>query len=85
MPIISRFFGIIVYMFWREHQPPHFHAKYGDDEIIVEIETGNVTGVMTKRALNMIQEWRQLHKEELIANWQLAEQNKPLKRIDPLE
>jgi hypothetical protein len=85
MPIISRFFGIIVYMFWREHQPPHFHAKYGDEEIIVEIESGKVTGNVSQRALKMIEEWRINHKEDLMADWILAEQNKPLKRIEPLE
>jgi len=72
-------------MFWREHQPPHFHAKYGDDEVIVEIETGKVTGYISQRVLNMVQEWRVLHKDEVIADWNLAEQNKPLKGIQPLE
>jgi hypothetical protein len=85
MPIISRFFGIIVFMFWREHQPPHFHAKYGDDEVTVEIQTGKVTGNISPRVLNMVQEWRGLHKDELIADWKLAEEDKPLKRIKPLE
>ena len=85
MPIISRFFGIIIFMFWREHQPPHFHAKYGDDEIVVEIETGKGTGNISPRVLNMIQEWRELHRKELLEDWKLAEQNKPLKRIKPLE
>jgi hypothetical protein len=54
MPVISRFFGIVIYMFWREHAPPHFHAKYGDDEITVEIETGAVTGSMSKRGLALV-------------------------------
>jgi len=85
MPIISRFFGISVFMFWREHAPAHFHAKYGDEEIIVEIETGNVLGVMSKRALNMVLEWREQHKEELIREWSLAEQKKMLFPIKPLE
>ena len=85
MPIISRFFGIIVFMFWREHQPSHFHAKYGDDEVIVEIQTGKVTGNISPRVLNMVQEWRELHKDELMADWKLAGENKPLKRIEPLE
>ncbi|MEW6481845.1 MAG: DUF4160 domain-containing protein [bacterium] len=85
MPIISRFFGIIIYMYWREHVPAHFHAKYGDEEVVVEIETGRVTGYMSKRALSMVQEWRELHKEKLLNDWHLAEQNKPLKRIEPLE
>ncbi len=85
VPIISRFFGIIIYIFWREHQPPHFHAKYGDEEIIVEIETGKVTGDISKRALSLIQEWRKLYEKELMYNWKLAEENKPLKNIKPLE
>jgi len=85
MPIISRFFGIIIFMFWREHQPPHFHAKYGDEEVIVEIQTGKVTGNISQRVLNMVHEWRELHEDELMADWKLAEENKPLKRIKPLE
>ncbi len=85
MPIISRFFGIIIFIFWREHQPPHFHAKYGDDEVTVEIQTGKVTGIISQRVLNMVQEWRELHKDELVADWKLAQENKPLKRIEPLE
>ncbi len=85
MPIISRFFGIIIYMFWKDHAPPHFHAKYGEDEILVNIEDGNITGNMSKRALKLIDEWRELHKEELLKNWNLAEQKKCLFPIKPLE
>jgi hypothetical protein len=85
MPIISRFFGIIIFMFWREHGPPHFHARYGDDEVIIEIQTGKLMGDISPRVLNMVQEWRELHKQELMADWELAEANKPLKRIKPLE
>ncbi len=85
MPIISRFFGIIISMYWRDHAPPHFHAKYGDDEIIVQIESGAITGRMATRAIFMVQEWRELHKDELMQNWRLAEQKTALKRIEPLE
>jgi hypothetical protein len=85
MPIISRFFGIIIFMYWREHEPPHFHAKYGDYEIEIEIETGKYDGAMPKRAISMIQEWRVKHKNELLANWELVKQRKPLKEIQPLE
>ena len=85
MPIISRFFGIVIYMYWREHAPPHFHAKYQDDEIVVDIETGTVTGTMSPRAVRLVAEWRQLHLEELRREWELAEQNKALFRIEPLE
>lgn len=85
MPIISRFFGIVIFMFWREHNPPHFHAKYGDEEVVVEIESGKVSGAMTKRALMLVQEWRELHKEELMTDWKLAEEKKALFPIKPLE
>ena len=85
MPIICRFFGIMIYMYWREHSPPHFHAKYQDDEVVVDIETGVVTGTMSPRAVRLIAEWRRLHLEELRREWELAEQNKTLFRIDPLE
>ena len=85
MPIISRFFGIVIYMYWKDHAPPHVHAKYGDDEIVVEIRTGNVSGNMSNRAIKLIQEWRELHKDELLKDWKLAEQKKALFAINPLE
>jgi hypothetical protein len=85
MPIISSFFGIIIYMYWRDHAPPHFHAKYGDQKITVEIETGKVTGKISKRAIGLIQEWRELHKNELMADWKMAEDKKAIKQIEPLE
>jgi len=85
MPIISRFFGIVIYIYWRDHPTPHFHAKYGDDEVKVEIKSGLVKGNMSKRALAMIQEWRKLHEEELLENWERAASKKPLNRIQPLE
>lgn len=85
MPIISRFFGIVIYMLWREHRPPHFHAKYGDEEITVVIENGKVNGTMSKRALSLIREWRKLHKKDLLREWELVEQKKALFPIQPLE
>ena len=85
MPIISRFFGIVIYMYWKDHVPPHFHAKYGDDEIVVEIRTGNVSGNMSNRAIKLIQEWRELHKDELLKDWKLAEQKKAMFAINSLE
>lgn len=72
-------------MLWREHRPPHFHAKYGDEEVTVEIESGHVNGNMSPRALGLVQEWRVLHKEELSRDWELAEQKKSLFPIRPLE
>jgi len=85
MPVISRFFGVVIFMNWRDHAPPHFHAKYGDEEVVVGIETGEVTGTMSRRAVAMVQEWREAHRAELLANWALAEQRRPLNHISPLE
>jgi hypothetical protein len=85
MPVISRFFGIVIAMYWRDHMPPHFHAKYGDDEVTVDIDTGAVTGQMAKRALALVEEWRIMHKVELLEDWALASGKRPLKRIEPLE
>ncbi len=53
---------------WRDHAPPHFHAKYGEQEVSFEIETGKVTGNMSKRALSLVKEWYKLHKEELMSD-----------------
>ncbi len=77
MPIISRFFGIIIAIYWRDHSPPHFHAKYGNEQVTVEIKSGKIAGNISKRALSLVQEWRELHKGELlIGNW--------LNKINPL-
>jgi len=72
-------------MFHREHEPPHFHATYGEFEITVGIEDGVVTGKFPRRALALVLEWYQAHQEELRANWELARLRKPLRRIPPLE
>jgi hypothetical protein len=85
MPEISRFLGIVIAMFYRDHAPPHFHAIYGDYEVTVEIESGVVHGDFPKRALQHVLEWLDLHKAELLEDWKLAEERRPLKRIKPLE
>lgn len=72
-------------MFYRDHAPPHFHAIYGEYEITVGIESGIINGSFPKRALRLVLEWLELHKEELLENWQLAEKKKPLNKIAPLE
>lgn len=77
--------GIIIRMFYRDHAPPHFHAEYGEYEITVDIHTGVVSGKFPKRALNAVLEWYDLHREELLADWELAEQQRPLNHIEPLE
>jgi hypothetical protein len=85
MPEISRFLGIIIYMVYNDHNPSHFHAKYGDYKISVEIESGIIEGKFPKRALNAVMEWYELHKEELLENWNLAVIHNELKKIAPLE
>ncbi|MBL7647043.1 MAG: DUF4160 domain-containing protein [Candidatus Hydrogenedentes bacterium] len=85
MPILSRFYGIAVYMYWNDHAPPHFHAKYQGDEVTVEILTGDITGSMSRRALAMIEEWRVLHQNELEENWERSTNKRALLGIAPLE
>lgn len=85
MPEISRFLGIVIAMFYQEHGPPHFHAYYGDYEIRLEIESGIVSGRFPRRALAHTLEWWEIHRSELLENWRLASERRPLKRIAPLE
>ncbi len=85
MPEISRFLGIIIRMYIKDHMPSHFHAEYGEYEITVEIETGVVTGKFPRRALSSVLEWYLIHKDELSNNWELATNKKPLSKIQPLE
>lgn len=85
MPELSRFLGIIIYMNWGDHPLPHFHARYGNYEITVEIVSGIVRGEFPKRALKAVLEWLDLHQIELLEDWDLAQQRKPLKSIEPLE
>jgi hypothetical protein len=85
MPIISRFLGIVITMYWNDHSPPHFHAKYGKYEIIVYIPTGVVEGKFPKRALSHVLEWYELHKNELLVDWELCRNQEMPNSIDPLE
>ena len=72
-------------MYYRDHGPPHFHAIYGEFEITVQIESGIVSGEFPRRALAHVQEWRNLHKSELMSDWNLSQDKQPLKKIEPLE
>jgi hypothetical protein len=85
MPEISRFLGIVIRMYIREHYPAHFNAEYGEYEITVDIETGIITGKFPKRALKAVIEWYELHQDELMENWEAAMNRKPLSKIEPLE
>ena len=85
MPVISRFLGIVIAMYWNDHAPPHFHARYGEHEIKVFILDGSVEGEFPRRALRHVLEWNELHRDELIVNWQLCERNEVPLQIEPLE
>jgi hypothetical protein len=85
VPEISRFLGIVVRMYYREHEPPQFHAFYGEYEIVVQIGNGVVDGRFPTRALRHVLEWLELHREELLEDWALAAAHEPLRPIAPLE
>ena len=72
-------------MLYNEHNPPHFHAYYGNYHVMVEIKTGIIEGRFPKRALKAVQEWLELHQDELMENWERAACHEELKAIDPLE
>lgn len=85
MPEICRFYGIIIQMFFNDHNPPHFHVVYGDFRAIINISDEIVEGFMPKRALKLVFEWMDLHKQELLENWQLAQNGELPKKIEPLK
>ena len=86
VPTISSFFGIVIQMFWREHAPPHFHAMYGEFEILIDIRTFEVIkGSLPRRALALVLEWAAQHRVELMEDWNLCQSKQSPKRIEPLE
>ena len=86
MPKLSEFFGIAIYMYWGDHGPPHFHARYGGEKASVAIEDLSVVaGGLSPRALGLVVEWAALHRDELEAAWRRASKNEPLDPIEPLK
>ena len=86
MPEVSRFYGIVVRFYYRDHPPTHFHAFYGEHEALIEIETGAIyQGRLPKTAYELVNSWRMLHLDELRVDWNLARQQLPLLPIDPLD
>ncbi|QDU88986.1 hypothetical protein Pla175_23700 [Pirellulimonas nuda] len=86
MPTISRYYGVVIRMYFDDHPPKHFHAYYGEHAAKIAIETLEVIeGQLPRRALAMVLEWSELHRDELRANWRLADLHRPLNPIEPLE
>jgi Domain of unknown function (DUF4160) len=85
MPEISRFYGIVVKIFYADHNPPHFHAEYGDYEVLVAINTLAILGgSLPARAFGLVTEWASLHQHELRAAWERASRLQPPGKIEPL-
>ncbi len=85
MPRISQFFGILIYMYYNDHMPPHFHAKWAEHEVIVEISSKKIyAGSFPKSQLALVLRWATLHKEELMSNWERARRGESLNQITPL-
>jgi hypothetical protein len=86
MPEISRFLGIVIKMYFDDHNPPHFHAEYGDELALIDIRNLSVfAGRLSPRAMGLVIEWATLHQQELLADWERAQARQDLERIAPLE
>lgn len=86
MPEVCRFYGISIRMYFDDHNPPHFHAIYGVQEMEVAIDPlGLMQGKIPRRAFGLVMEWASIHQQELLDNWQLLRSDQAPRRIDPLD
>ncbi len=86
MPELSRFHGIIISMYLRDHPPPHFHARYGEHKAFFNIPDGElIYGSLPRRATRLVEAWVELHREELMQNWEESQKKYPtFTKIEPL-
>ena len=86
MPRLSEFYGIAIYMYFADHNPPHFHAIYAEHEALIQISDGSMLrGGLPKTAAKLVEQWRTLHQDELLADWALAQEPAALNTIEPLQ
>ena len=85
MPEICIFYGIIIYMYIDDHNPPHSQVWYDDYQVEITIKDGIVTGCLPRRALRLVYEWLDLHRDELMENWRRLSNSEAALRIDPLK
>ncbi len=86
MPTICRFYGILIRMYFDDHNPPHFHVIYGEYQAVIGIQDFAILeGDLPPRALGLVTEWARIHQAELMEEWSLARQARPLRPIAPLE
>lgn len=85
MPRLAAFYGIVIYMYVHDHGPAHFHARYGDDEAVIDISTGGpVQGDLSPRQMRLVREWTELHRAELLDAWERASSGQSPGTIEPL-
>ncbi len=85
MPSISDFLGMVIYMYWDEHPPAHFHVRFGNMWASIDIKTGElVDGVLPQKKLKAVNEWRKIHIDELLENWEIVSKNGSPKKVAPL-
>lgn len=85
MPTISIFYGIVIAMYWDDHAPPHFHVLYADSDAAINIRTLEVlSGKLPRKAMSLVLEWAEQHKDELMEDWNLCAQGQSPKKISPL-
>ena len=85
MPVLSMFYGVIISMFYKDHNPPHIHIQYAEYKAIVDFNGDILEGELPSKQRKLIEAWIVLHQDELYANWQLAKDNQGLFKIDPLK
>ena len=85
MPTISEFFGIYIYLRFLDHNPPHFHAKYGNQEVTIDIVNGSIRGEMSEMALRLVLEWLSIHRDEIMEAWHKAANGEQPGKIEPLK
>jgi hypothetical protein len=85
MPEISRFYGIVITLNYNDHSPPHFHARYGEDQATMTVDGRVLAGRLPPRALALVRTWAIDHRSELLADWELARAQLPLVPIAPLD
>ena len=86
MPEISRFLGIVIAMYYKEHNPPHFHVRYNKYKASIDIDSlAILEGKLPPKVLGLVVEWASMHQQELKQNWQLAREYSKMNKIEPLE
>lgn len=85
MPTISMFYGILIRMYYDDHQPPHFHAVYGKNKAVYAFDGSVIKGELPPKQHKLVSAWVEIHKEDLQANWQLAEDGENFFKIEPLK